>query len=152
MKGLIQRVTRASVTVDGEITGSVSTGLLLLLGVEKNDSQVEASALCEKVISFRLFADSSNRMNRSLEDIGGSLLIVPQFTLVADTSSGTRPGFSRAAGPQLAHELYDGFVGVARDRLGAGRVECGRFGADMKVSLVNDGPATFLLEVSCASN
>ena len=151
MKGLIQRVTHASVTVDGEVTGSVATGLLLFLGVDRKDTRSEASTLCKKVLSYRIFPDSRNRMNRSLADIRGSLLIVPQFTLVADTSSGTRPGFSHAADPQQASSLFDEFVDAARGQLGQASVACGRFGADMKVSLVNDGPVTFLLEVNNAS-
>ncbi|WP_417568388.1 D-aminoacyl-tRNA deacylase [Marinobacter sp.] len=147
MKGLIQRVSEASVTVDGEQVASIGTGLLLLLGIEKEDGEREARELFRKVLTYRVFPDEAGRMNRSLADIGGSLLIVPQFTLAADTSSGTRPGFSLAAGPDEANQLYRLFVAEARSRLDPEKVGEGAFGADMKVGLVNDGPVTFLLEV-----
>lgn len=152
MKGLIQRVTQASVTVDGEIVASISAGLLLLLGVERNDTARQAEDLCRKILSYRVFPDEQGRMNRSVSDIAGSLLVVPQFTLAADTGSGTRPGFSTAAAPDQANELYLRFLAIARERLGAGQVGEGCFGADMKVALVNDGPVTFLLEVCGGSN
>ncbi|SFM62491.1 D-aminoacyl-tRNA deacylase [Marinobacter zhejiangensis] len=151
MKGLIQRVTQASVSVDGERVSEISTGLLLLLGVERNDGPGQAELLCKKILSYRVFPDDQGRMNRSLSDISGSLLVVPQFTLAADTGSGTRPGFSTAAAPDVARELYLYFVGLARDVLGPDQVGEGRFGADMQVSLVNDGPVTFLLETTGAS-
>ena len=141
MKGLIQRVSQASVTVDGEQIASIDTGLLLLLGVEKGDSEHEARELCRKILTYRVFPDETGRMNRSLLDIGGSLLVVSQFT-----SSGTRPGFSLAAGPDAANTLYERFVVEARSGLGPEKVGEGRFGADMKVGLVNDGPITFMLE------
>jgi len=146
MKGLIQRVSQASVTVDGEQIASIDTGLLLLLGVEKGDSEREARELCRKILTYRVFSDDAGRMNRSLLDIGGSLLVVPQFTLAADTSSGTRPGFSLAAEPDAANTLYELLVVEARSGLGPEKVGEGRFGADMKVGLVNDGPVTFMLE------
>lgn len=146
MKGLIQRVSEASVRVNGEQIASIGTGLLLLLGIEKGDAETEAKELCRKIITYRIFPDDAGRMNRSLADIGGSLLVVPQFTLAADTSSGTRPGFSLAAGPDQANQLYRLFVSEARSALGAGNVGEGEFGADMKVGLVNEGPVTFLLE------
>ena len=146
MKGLIQRVSQASVTVDGEQIASIDTGLLLLLGVERGDSELEARELCRKVLTYRVFPDDAGRMNRSLMDIAGSLLIVPQFTLAADTSSGTRPGFSLAAEPDAANTLFERFVAEARSRMGQEKVGEGRFGADMKVGLVNDGPVTFMLE------
>ncbi|SFR85150.1 D-tyrosyl-tRNA(Tyr) deacylase [Marinobacter daqiaonensis] len=145
MKGLIQRVTQASVSVDGEVIASIDGGLLLLLGVERRDSVAQADALVGKIIRYRIFPDDQGRMNRSVEDSGGSLLIVPQFTLAADTGSGTRPGFSNAAEPKTARELVDYFGHEAKKVLGEERVEFGRFGADMKVALVNDGPVTFLL-------
>jgi D-tyrosyl-tRNA(Tyr) deacylase len=147
MKGLIQRVSQASVRVDGEQIASIGAGLLLLLGVEKDDGESEAKELCRKIITYRVFPDDAGRMNRSLADIGGSLLIVPQFTLAADTSSGTRPGFSLAARPDHANQLYRQFVSEARSALGAENVGEGEFGADMKVGLVNEGPVTFMLEV-----
>jgi D-tyrosyl-tRNA(Tyr) deacylase len=145
MKGLIQRVSEASITVGGEQIASIEAGLLLLLGLERGDEQAHAAALCRKVFSYRVFPDDQGRMNRSLADTGGSLLIVSQFTLAADTSSGTRPGFSPAAEPDKARELYRFFVSEARCGLGSDRVAEGRFGADMKVQLVNDGPVTFML-------
>ncbi|GGY81046.1 D-aminoacyl-tRNA deacylase [Marinobacter zhanjiangensis] len=147
MKGLIQRVTGASVSVDGEAIASIDQGLLLLLGVEKKDTEREVDALLRKITRYRVFPDDQGRMNRSLEDCGGSLLVVPQFTLAADTGSGTRPGFSDAAGPDMASDLVDEFVRRAVDLMGQSRVGQGQFGADMKVSLVNDGPVTFLLTV-----
>lgn len=146
MKGLIQRVTQASVSVDGERISEIPTGLLLLLGVERNDGLSQAELLCKKILSYRVFPDDQGRMNRSLCDVAGSLLVVPQFTLAADTASGTRPGFSTAAEPERARELYLQFVALARETLGCERVGEGRFGADMQVALVNDGPVTFLLE------
>lgn len=147
MKGLIQRVTGASVSVDGEIIASIDVGLLLLLGVEKKDTEREVDALLRKITRYRVFPDDQGRMNRSLEDCGGALLVVPQFTLAADTGSGTRPGFSDAAAPDMANQLVGKFVRGAVILLGESRVGQGRFGADMKVSLVNDGPVTFLLTV-----
>lgn len=152
MKGLIQRVTDASVTVDGECVASIGTGLLLLLGVDRADSEAGARELCRKILTYRVFADDAGRMNRSLADIEGELLVVPQFTLAADTSSGTRPGFSRAAAPDLARTLFEYFVSQAREALGHGRVGAGVFGADMKVRLLNDGPVTFLLEAAGAQD
>lgn len=146
MKGLIQRVSKASVAVDGEQIASIETGLLLLLGVVKGDGEREARELCRKILTYRVFPDGAGRMNRSLSDVGGSLLIVPQFTLAADTSSGTRPGFSLAAGPEEANALYRLFVAEAVSALGPENVGEGKFGADMKVGLVNDGPVTFLIE------
>ncbi|MDX1756783.1 MAG: D-aminoacyl-tRNA deacylase [Marinobacter sp.] len=148
MKGLIQRVTRASVDVDQQTIAEIPTGLLLLLGVERNDSERQVADLCRKVLSYRVFPDDQGRMNRSLRDVSGSLLVVPQFTLAADTGSGTRPGFSTAASPDRAKSLYLSFVERARLELGPERVGEGQFGADMKVSLVNDGPVTFLLETT----
>ncbi|MFO7530460.1 MAG: D-aminoacyl-tRNA deacylase [Marinobacter sp.] len=148
MKGLIQRVSEASVTVDGQPVGAIGRGVLLLLGVERGDGAAEAKELCQKILSYRIFPDDQGRMNRSLKDIGGDLLVVPQFTLAADTRSGTRPGFSLAAKPDVANELYCQFACEAKDSLGSERVSEGRFGADMKVQLINDGPVTFMLEVA----
>src|SRR5690554_2691663 len=145
MKGLIQRVSEASVNVDGREISRIGTGILLFLGVEQGDSQHEAKELCRKILTYRIFPDEAGRMNLSLLDTGGALLVVPQFTLAADTSSGTRPGFSYAATPDLAEREYAGFLDLARAELGAARVKEGSFGADMTVSLVNDGPVTFML-------
>ncbi|WP_373001583.1 D-aminoacyl-tRNA deacylase [Marinobacter sp.] len=147
MKGLIQRVSHASVTVDGEQIASIDAGLLMLLGVEKGDGEREARELCRKILTYRVFPDDAGRMNRSLLDVGSSLLVVPQFTLAADTSSGTRPGFSLAASPEDANRLYRLFLAEARAGLGVEKVGEGRFGADMKVGLLNDGPVTFMLEI-----
>lgn len=151
MKGLIQRVTQASVSVNGERISEIPVGLLLLLGVERNDGPRQVDLLCKKILSYRVFPDEQGRMNRSLRDTGGSLLVVPQFTLAADTGSGTRPGFSTAAEPARARELYLHFIALAREALGCDKVGEGRFGADMQVSLVNDGPVTFLLDVAAVS-
>lgn len=146
MKGLIQRVSEASVIVDGNQIAGIGKGLLLLLGVERNDAPDEARDLCRKILSYRVFPDEQGRMNVNVQDSGGSVLVVPQFTLAADTSSGTRPGFSRAAAPDRANSLFEEFVVQVKSVLGDERVGKGRFGADMKVALVNDGPVTFLLE------
>ncbi|MBE0487249.1 D-aminoacyl-tRNA deacylase [Marinobacter sp.] len=146
MKGLIQRVSEASVTVNGKQIASIGPGLLLLLGVEKEDSLIEAKELCRKVLCYRIFPDEQGRMNVNVQDSGGSILIVPQFTLAADTGSGSRPGFSLAAAPERAEALYRDFLAEARNQIGFDRVGEGEFGADMKVALVNDGPVTFLLE------
>lgn len=151
MKGLIQRVSSASVTVDNQLVAEIQEGLLLLLGVERGDGIKEVQGLVRKVLNYRVFPDDQGRMNRSLQDTGGSLLVVPQFTLAADTGSGTRPGFSSAAAPELAENLFLDFLAVASDALKSGRVEKGQFGADMKVSLVNDGPVTFMLRVGSSS-
>ena len=151
MKGLIQRVTRASVTVDNEVISEIGSGLLLLLGVERSDDSNTVRELCRRILAYRVFPDDQGRMNRSLLDMGGSLLVVPQFTLAADTRSGSRPGFSVAARPESAEVLFHEFVASCESQLGAGRVGQGRFGADMKVALVNDGPVTFLLEVGGVS-
>ncbi len=145
MKGLIQRVRHARVTVDGEITGQIEGGILLLLGVEKGDDEATADKLLQKVLKYRIFADADDKMNLSLTDTGGGLLVVSQFTLVADTRKGLRPGFSSGATPAEGERLYDYFVNQAR--VIHNPVATGRFGADMKVELLNDGPVTFLLEV-----
>src|SRR5690554_3249187 len=145
MKGLIQRVSEASVNVDGREISRIGTGILLFLGVEQGDSQHEAKELCRKILTYRIFPDEAGRMNLSVRDTGGALLIVPQFTLAADTSSGTRPGFSTAAAPEAAKNLYSHFLDIARISLGEEHVKEGSFGADMQVNLVNDGPVTFLL-------
>jgi D-tyrosyl-tRNA(Tyr) deacylase len=145
MIGLLQRVTEASVSVDGEIVGRIGAGLLVLLGVQKGDSEAEAERLLERLLTYRVFEDADGRMNRSLLDVGGELLVVSQFTLAAETRKGTRPGFSTAAPPDEGRRLYEDFVERARKRLA--HVATGRFGAMMQVALVNDGPVTFWLEV-----
>ncbi|WP_166258868.1 D-aminoacyl-tRNA deacylase [Marinobacter salicampi] len=150
MKGLVQRVSSASVTVEGELIGDISAGLLLLLGIERHDGPDQVRALCRKILTYRIFPDPTGRMNLSLLDTQGELLVVPQFTLAADTGSGTRPGFSAAAPPDKARSLFELFTQEARDQLGGGKVRIGRFGADMKVALINDGPVTFLLEATSA--
>ncbi len=145
MKGLIQRVRHANVTVDGEITGAIDNGILLLLGVEKEDDEASADKLLKKVLNYRIFSDADDKMNLSLTDTAGGLLVVSQFTLVADTRKGLRPSFSSGATPAEGERLYNYFVEQAR--LIHNPVGTGRFGADMKVELLNDGPVTFLLEV-----
>lgn len=146
MIALVQRVTEASVAVGGETVGGIGAGLLVLLGVERGDGDSEAARLAERVLGYRVFADAAGKMNLSVKDTEGGLLVVPQFTLVADTKSGARPSFSSGASPAEGERLYGVFVQELRQR--HQRVETGRFGAHMKVSLVNDGPVTFWLQVS----
>ena len=145
MKALIQRVSSSQVKVDGKLVGSVEKGLLVFLGFEKQDTRSMADKMINKIISYRLFSDQNQKMNLSLQDINGEILIISQFTLAADTKNGTRAGFSTAMPPLDAESLYDYFVESTRSS--DLKVETGIFGADMKVSLVNDGPVTFLLEV-----
>jgi len=142
---LLQRVRQASVEVDGEKIAQISQGLLVLLCAEKGDTDKEANQLLTKLLSYRVFADEAGKMNRSLAQMEGGLLLVPQFTLAADTRSGTRPSFTPAAPPAEARALFDYVVEQARQRHPL--VETGRFGADMQVSLINDGPVTFWLQV-----
>ncbi len=142
MKALIQRVRSASVTVDGETVGDIDRGLLVFLGLEKPDTQIIAQKLLNKILRYRIFNDAAGHMNRDVAQIGGSLLIVSQFTLAADTQKGLRPSFSSAMPPTDAEALYDFFVAEAAL---VRPVASGRFGADMQVSLINDGPVTFLL-------
>lgn len=144
MIGLLQRVTHAEVHVSGRQVGAIQTGLLVLVGVERGDSEAQADRLLERLCTYRVFPDAEGRMNRSLQDIGGQLMLVSQFTLAADTRSGTRPGFSPAAVPEEGRRLFDYLVERARARLGA--VQTGEFGANMQVSLTNDGPVTFWLQ------
>ena len=144
MIGLIQRVKHASVAVDGEVIGQIDQGLLALVGVQKHDDKASADKLLKRILSYRVFADAEDKMNLSLSDIGGGLLLVSQFTLAADTQKGARPSFSSAASPDLGRELFDYVVNQARTEHPV--VETGRFGADMQVSLLNDGPVTFWLE------
>ncbi|TYP64406.1 D-aminoacyl-tRNA deacylase [Stutzerimonas stutzeri] len=144
MKALIQRVRQARVEVADEVVGSIDQGLLVLVGVEREDDRARADKLLHKLLRYRVFSDENGKMNRSLSDVSGGLLLVSQFTLAADTGSGLRPSFSTAAPPALGEELYDYLV--AQARLQHAKVACGRFGADMQVYLQNDGPVTFLLE------
>ena len=144
MIGLIQRVKHASVAVDGEVIGQIDQGLLALVGVQKHDDKASADKLLKHMLSYRVFADAEDKMNLSLSDIGGGLLLVSQFTLAADTQKGARPSFSSAASPDLGRELFEHVVNQARTQHPV--VETGRFGADMQVSLLNDGPVTFWLE------
>ncbi|MFT6914827.1 MAG: D-tyrosyl-tRNA(Tyr) deacylase [Motiliproteus sp.] len=144
MLALIQRVSQASVTIDNSICGQIGPGILLLLGILKGDDQVAADKLLNKLLAYRIFNDSDAKMNLSLTETGGGLLIVSQFTLAADTRKGLRPGFSTAAPPAQGEALYDYFVTQARQR--PLQVSTGQFGADMQVALTNDGPVTFMLE------
>jgi len=145
MIALIQRVKKASVDVENETIGQIGQGLLVLLGVEKNDTPALADKLLKKVMNYRVFSDDDGKMNLSVQDISGELLIVSQFTLAADTTKGLRPGFSVAATPSDAKSLYEYFVNASIDL--SMPTQTGEFGADMQVSLVNDGPVTFSLKV-----
>ncbi|MGI4836250.1 MAG: D-aminoacyl-tRNA deacylase [Janthinobacterium lividum] len=145
MKGLLQRVSSSRVEVAGEIVGAIDQGLLVLVAVEPGDTQAAADKLLHKLLNYRVFSDEQGKMNRSLTDIEGGLLLVSQFTLAADTQSGLRPSFSTAAAPALAAELFTYLLDQASSV--HGKVASGRFGADMQVHLVNDGPVTFLLQV-----
>jgi D-tyrosyl-tRNA(Tyr) deacylase len=145
MIALIQRVSQARVRVAGEVVGEIGMGLVALVCAEREDSEREADALLSKLLEYRVFPDEAGKMNRSLRDVGGGLLVVSQFTLAADTNSGTRPSFSPAAAPELGRRLYERFVAAAR-RVHPD-VATGRFGAMMQVELINDGPVTFWLRV-----
>ncbi|AWH88980.1 D-aminoacyl-tRNA deacylase [Limnobaculum parvum] len=144
MIALIQRVARADVVVGGERVGAINRGLLILLGVEKDDTNEKAERLCERVLGYRIFSDDQGKMNLNVQQAGGSVLVVSQFTLVADTQKGMRPSFSRGATPQDAERLYHYFSDCCRRTI---TTETGIFAADMQVSLVNDGPVTFSLQV-----
>lgn len=144
MKGLLQRVSAARVEVGGEVVGAIDQGLLVFIGVEPQDTPASADKLLHKLLNYRVFSDSDGKMNLSLRDVAGGLLLVSQFTLAADTRSGMRPSFSRAAPPALGAELFDYLLRQAE--AAHPNVAAGRFGADMQVHLVNDGPVTFLLE------
>ncbi|BAN51029.1 D-aminoacyl-tRNA deacylase [Metapseudomonas resinovorans] len=143
MKALLQRVSAARVEVEGEVVGAIDQGLLVLVGVEPQDTEASADKLLHKLVNYRVFADAEGKMNLSLGAVGGGLLLVSQFTLAADTNSGLRPSFSTAAPPALGEALFDYLV--AQARLKHPQVATGRFGANMQVHLVNDGPVTFLL-------
>ena len=144
MKAVIQRVQRASVTVDGEIIASIGQGYLVLAGMAKGDTKETVDRITKKMLSLRIFADENGKTNRSIRDVDGSLLIVSQFTLCADTSHGNRPGFTTAAAPDEAEKLYEYMLSLCAES--GLTVEHGQFGADMKVELVNDGPFTIILE------
>ena len=148
MRGLVQRVTNASVAVASDTVGKIDNGLVLFLGVQKDDSKTQADKLLHKVLHYRLFSDSDHKMNLSLQDIQGGLLIISQFTLAAETQKGLRPGFSTAASPGRAESLYQYFVQQAKNQVidSTITIATGVFGANMQVALVNDGPVTFMLE------
>jgi len=151
MRGLIQRVSKAQVDVDSRCIGAIDTGLLVFLAVEAGDNQAVADKLLHKIINYRVFSDADGKMNLSLLDISGGILVISQFTLAADTQKGLRPSFSKAAPPELARVLYDYFVTQLRNQSAATlSVAEGKFAADMQVHLVNDGPVTFLLEAQAA--
>jgi D-tyrosyl-tRNA(Tyr) deacylase len=145
MIALLQRVSRAGVAVESVTVGAIGTGLMVLVCAERADTEKEADALLAKLLGYRVFSDDAGKMNRSVTEVGGGLLLVPQFTLAADTQSGTRPSFTPAAEPAQGRALFDHFVTQARLRHPV--VETGRFGAHMEVSLINDGPVTFWLQV-----
>lgn len=146
MIALIQRVTGANVRVGGEPVGAIGAGIVALVGVQRGDTELEALLLAERVITYRIFPDAEGKMNLSLKDVRGQILAVPNFTLAADTHSGARPSFSSAASPELAERLFDRFVEKIAEW--TPRIQTGRFGADMQLSLVNDGPVTFWLQIS----
>ena len=146
MKALIQRVTEASVTIEGEKVAEIGNGFLILFSVTHTDTERLVDELAKKTVALRIFDDENGKTNKSIVDVGGSVIVVSQFTLYADTEHGNRPGFSTAARPDLAEPLYEKFVARLRELLGTDRVGTGRFGADMKVRLLNDGPFTIMLE------
>lgn len=145
MLSLLQRVTTSTVTIDGVVVGEIGRGILVFVGVEKGDGEREVDRMVERILGYRMFSDGQGRMNRSVSDVEGGVLLVPQFTLPADTRSGMRPGLSPAAPPDVGRRLFEYVVDTARGRYG--RVASGEFGAHMQVSLVNDGPVTFMLQV-----
>lgn len=145
MKALLQRVSAASVMVDGDCVGEIGQGLLVLLGLDKGDDEAAALRMLDKLLAYRVFADTAGRMNCSVSDVGGGILLVSQFTLSADTRKGLRPSFSSAMPPAEAEALYEFTLAQLTQRYT--HVAAGRFGADMQISLTNDGPVTFLLEV-----
>lgn len=146
MVGLLQRVTSAKVTVDGKTVAEIGRGLLVLVGIERTDNEAQGTRLVDRLLGFRVFPDEAGKMNRSVQDIDGGMLLVPNFTLVADTAKGTRASFTPAAAPDVGQWLFDHLVARAQERHTA--VHSGIFGADMQVALVNDGPVTFWLRVS----
>ncbi len=144
MIGLLQRVTEASVAIDGRETARIGPGLLVLVAVERDDTAAEGERLLDRLLNYRVFADAEGRMNLSVTETGGGLLLVPQFTLAADTKKGLRPGFSTAAPPEQGRQQFEAFLALARQRFPG--VQAGQFGAHMRVSLVNDGPVTFWIQ------
>lgn len=146
MLALIQRVSSAEVSVAGNTIAAISTGIMALIGIEKGDSQADARRLFERIIGYRIFSDDQDKMNLSVKDIGGSILLVPQFTLAADTEKGMRPSFSKAAKPDFSQQLFEYFYQFSAENYL--NVKQGSFGADMQVTLCNDGPVTFLLQVT----
>ena len=145
MIGLLQRVSRASVTVEDRVIARIGTGLLVLVAVERGDGEAQAQRLLQRLLAYRVFADEKGRINLDVRQVGGSLLLVPQFTLAADTRKGNRPGFSKAAPPEIGRELFDHMVNLGTDA--PVPVAAGRFGANMQVALTNEGPMTFRLRV-----
>ena len=147
MKAWVQRVSEASVTIDGEVVSSIGQGFLVLLGVTHSDTSREADDIAARIATLRIFEDAGGKSNLSVEDVGGSVIVVSQFTLYADTSHGRRPGYSKAAPRPVAEPLYERVAARLRERLGPGRVGTGRFGADMAVRLLNDGPFSVEIKV-----
>ena len=149
MIGLLQRVTQASVRVDGAIVGTIERGILVLVGVERGDGEAQADRLAQRLLGYRVFADDEGRMNLSVQDVGGGVLLVPQFTLAADTGKGMRASFTSAAAPDEGRRLFERVLAHVRAK--HAQVACGVFGADMQVQLTNDGPVTFWLRAAPAS-
>jgi D-tyrosyl-tRNA(Tyr) deacylase len=145
MRAIIQRVTEASVTIDAQVKGRIGTGLLILVGVEPPDSSEDIAWLAGKIVRLRIFNDEHGVMNRSVQEVGGGVLVISQFTLFASTHKGNRPSYSRAAAPEIAVPFYEAFVKQLETELGK-PVQTGEFGADMKVSLLNDGPVTIIVD------
>lgn len=144
MRAVVQRVTHASVTIDGQVHGKIDNGLMILLGIREGDTEAEVDYLADKCMGQRIFSDENDKMNLSVRDVGGSLLIISQFTLYGDCKKGNRPSFTRAARPEAAIPLYERFIARCRDS--GIKVETGEFGADMKVELLNDGPVTIVMD------
>ena len=144
MRAVVQRVTNADVKIDGRVNGKIDDGLLVLLGVGNGDTEEDMKYIADKIIKLRIFSDENDKMNLSLEDVGGSMLVISQFTLYGDCSHGRRPYFGNAMEPVSANEMYEKFVAYIREQ--GLHIETGEFGADMKVSLTNDGPVTIILE------
>ncbi|WP_069660641.1 D-aminoacyl-tRNA deacylase [Arcticibacter eurypsychrophilus] len=151
MRAVIQRVTEASCSVDGEITGSIGTGLLVLLGIEDPDTALDIKWLAQKIVNLRIFSDADDKMNLSLMDIDGGVLLISQFTLFASTKKGNRPGFTRAAKPEIAIPLYEDMI-KELELLSGKKTQAGIFGADMKIKLLNDGPVTLIMNTHDKEN
>ena len=145
MRAVIQRVSKASVTIDGNIKSQIKTGLLVLLGIEENDTEKDIEWLVKKIIQLRIFSDADDKMNLSVQDINGDILVISQFTLFASTKKGNRPSFLRSAKPDIAIPLYEQFIGETEKQFGK-KIFTGEFGADMKVELLNDGPVTIIID------